>query len=123
MVLVPFFEIPHRDRLDKNVKSRCVQMITRSTDNLVEGNQKYTIFRSQRQFWGPKINLILLLMIVAIEYEIQRKTFCNNTFSFIYVQQIFLSDIVSYFCLLSSKLFCKISNNSLSMFIKIIKAY
>ena len=30
MILVPFFEIPHGDRLDKNVKSRCVQVIPRS---------------------------------------------------------------------------------------------
>ena len=31
MILVPFFKIPHRDRLAKNVKSRCVQIIPRST--------------------------------------------------------------------------------------------
>ena len=31
MILVPFFEIPHRDRLAKNVKSLCVQVIPRST--------------------------------------------------------------------------------------------
>ena len=30
MILVPFFEIPHMDRLAKNVKSRCVQIIPRS---------------------------------------------------------------------------------------------
>ena len=30
-MLVPFFEIPHRDRLAKNVKSLCVQIIPRST--------------------------------------------------------------------------------------------
>ena len=32
MILVPFFEIPLRDRLAKNVKSRYVQIIPRSTD-------------------------------------------------------------------------------------------
>ena len=31
MILVPFFEIPHRNRLAKNIKSRCVQIIPRST--------------------------------------------------------------------------------------------
>ena len=31
MILVPFFEIPHRDRLAENVNSRCVQIIPRST--------------------------------------------------------------------------------------------
>ena len=32
MILVTFFKIPHRDRLAKNVKSRCVQVILRSTN-------------------------------------------------------------------------------------------
>ena len=31
MILVPFFEIPYGNRLAKNVKSRCVQIIPRST--------------------------------------------------------------------------------------------
>ena len=31
MVLLPFFEIPYRDRLAKNVKKRYVQVIPRST--------------------------------------------------------------------------------------------
>ena len=35
MILVPFFEIPHRDRLAKNVKSRCVQIIPRFTTKVV----------------------------------------------------------------------------------------
>ena len=30
MMLVPFFEIPYGDRLAKNVKSRCFQIIPRS---------------------------------------------------------------------------------------------
>ena len=41
MILVPFFQIPHGDRLAKNVKSRCVQVIPRSTvyhDDLKSGN-------------------------------------------------------------------------------------
>ena len=31
MILVPFFQIPHGDRLAKNIKSLCVQEIPRST--------------------------------------------------------------------------------------------
>ena len=31
MVSVPFFEIPYRDKLDKNVNSQYVQVIPRST--------------------------------------------------------------------------------------------
>ena len=31
MILVPFLKTPHGDRLAKNVKSRCVQVIPRST--------------------------------------------------------------------------------------------
>ena len=34
MILLPFFEIPHREELAKNVKSRCVQIIPRSTKYL-----------------------------------------------------------------------------------------
>ena len=33
MILVPYSKIPHRDRLAKNVKSRCVQIILRSMAN------------------------------------------------------------------------------------------
>ena len=33
MILVPFFEFPQRDRLAKNVKSQCVQIIPRSPPN------------------------------------------------------------------------------------------
>ena len=31
MIFLPFFEIPHGDRLAKNIKSLCVQVISRST--------------------------------------------------------------------------------------------
>ena len=37
MILVPFFEIPHGDRLAKNVKSLCVQVIPRSMSDLPKG--------------------------------------------------------------------------------------
>ena len=33
-MVVPFFEIPNGDRLAKNVKSLCVQVIPRSTDRI-----------------------------------------------------------------------------------------
>ena len=33
MILPPFFEIHYGDRLAKNVKSQCVQIIPRSTDD------------------------------------------------------------------------------------------
>ena len=35
MILLPFFDIPHGDRLAKNVKSRCVQVLSRSTAKFI----------------------------------------------------------------------------------------
>ena len=53
MILVPFFEIPYWDRLAKNVKSRCVQIILRSTAKPSRGLPKVT-FLAEAEFEGGK---------------------------------------------------------------------
>ena len=54
MILVTFFKIPYRDRLAKNVKSRCVQIIPRSTDEyfhrVLQGLDINLGFFTNRQF-------------------------------------------------------------------------
>ena len=57
-------------------------------------------------------------MISVIEYQTRRTTFSNNIFSFIHIQQIsFSKKNMPYFCLLSTKKFCKMSKNPLRIFI------
>ena len=45
MILVPFFEIPYREKLAKNVNSQYVQVIPRSTTYFTKG-QKWPILKS-----------------------------------------------------------------------------
>ena len=50
MMLVPFFEIPRKDRLAENVKSRCVQMISRSAaEHCIVLTLKYVTLVSKSQ--------------------------------------------------------------------------
>ena len=74
-------------------------------------------FQFLESIFRPKINLIILKMIFVLEYHTRKTTFSNNIFSFIHFHQILFSQNVPYFCLLSTKLYCKISLNPLRMVI------
>ena len=81
------------------------------------GQSKIGYFQFLKTIFRPKINLITLKMIFVLEYQTRRTTFSNNIFSFIHTHQILFSKNVPYFCQLSTKLSCKISENPLRMFI------
>ena len=81
------------------------------------GQSKIGYFQFLKSIFRPKINLITLKMILVLEYQTRRTTFSNNIFSFIHTHQILFSKNVPYFCRLSTKLSCHVSENPLRMFI------
>ena len=91
-------------------------------NNLVESNKKLAIFSFQSQFFSLKINAIIHNMIFVLEYQIRRKNFSENFFSFIHgCQNLFYKNVLIFWWL-SIKLFCKISKNTLRSFIRIQKS-
>ena len=61
MILVSFFKIPHGDRLAKNIKSRCVQVLPRSATErsssiivFVHGEEKEIKIIKNQEIWKKK---------------------------------------------------------------------
>ena len=86
-------------------------------ENLIGCSHKMGIFSFQSNFFGQKINLIILKMIFVLEYQTRRTTFSNNIFSFIHIHEILFSKSVPYFCRLSTNLSCQLLKKPLRMFI------
>ena len=75
MILLPFFEIPYGDRLAKNVKSRCVQIIPSSTVYLEMFKTVFDYFF----VWNPIINSIFVLRSIPIaNYNMNVQDACRK---------------------------------------------
>ena len=77
MILIPFFEIPHRDRLAKYVKSRCVQIIPRSTGKIRFRFGQNLYIMAPLSVYGktaPSVSVILKLWTVWIAQTLNYAT-------------------------------------------------
>ena len=83
---------------------------------LDRGQSKIRYFQLLKSILRPKNLLIILKKIFVLKHQTRRATFSINISSFIHVYLILFSKTVSYFCMLSSKLWSQVSKNPLRMF-------